>query len=176
MLGANYIYQLPIFNKTNGLVHTIAGGWEIAGTIIDQSGVPTANQYGGNDTIGLGGGYSNRMNASGKMTYPKKVGQWFNTSILSVPVAAWDGGPNQGFGDSGKDAVVGPGRVNFTTSLYKSFAMTERAHFELRFESFNTFNHTQYNAIDDKNTDGAYGQITSTSDPRTLELGGKFVF
>ena len=176
ILSANYIYQLPIFKQSNGLVHSIAGGWEIAGTIADVTGVPTASQYGGNDTIGLGGGYSNRLNASGKMTYPKKVGKWFDTSVLSVPTAAWAGGQNQGFGSSGKDAVVGPGRVNFTTSLYKSFAMTERAHFELRFESFNTFNHTQFNSIDVKNTDGNFGQVTNTQDPRTLELGGKFVF
>jgi Carboxypeptidase regulatory-like domain len=176
IVSANYIYNLPFFAKSSGLVHSIAGGWEIAGTMTDESGVPTASQYGGNDTIGLGGGYSNRMNASGKMTYPKKVGQWFDTSILSVPTAAWLGGQNQGFGSAGKDAVVGPGRVNFTTSLYKSFAITERAHFELRFESFNTFNHTQFNSIDVKNTDGNYGQVTNTWDPRTLELGGKFVF
>ncbi len=176
ILSANYIYQLPIFKQSNGLVHSIAGGWEIAGTIADVTGVPTASQYGGNDTIGLGGGYSNRLNASGKMSYPKKVGKWFDTSVLSVPTAAWAGGQNQGFGSSGKDAVVGPGRVNFTTSLYKSFAMTERAHFELRFESFNTFNHTQFNSIDVKNTDGNFGQVTNTQDPRTLELGGKFVF
>ncbi len=88
-------------------------------------------------------------------------------------------GPNQGFGNAGKDAVVGPGRVNFTTSLYKSFAMTERAHFELRIESFNTFNHTQYNSLNtggpaDQN--GSFGQVTNTWDPRTLEMGGKFVF
>jgi hypothetical protein len=176
IVSANYVYHLPIFNKSQGLIHAIAGGWEIAGTVTDETGVPVASQYGGNDTIGLGGGYSNRLNASGKMRYPKKVTQWFDTSILSVPTAAWNGGQNQGFGSAGKDAVVGPGRVNFTTSLYKSFAVTERAHFELRFESFNTFNHTQFNNIDVKNTDGNYGQATNTWDPRTLELGGKFVF
>ena len=176
ILGGNYIYNLPFFTKSSGLVKSIAGGWEIAGTFTDSSGVPLPNQYGGNDTIGLGGGYQNRMNASGKMKYPKKVGSWFDTSVLSVPTAAWNGGQNQGFGNSGKDAVVGPGRVNFTTSLYKSFAMTERAHFELRFESFNTFNHTQFNNVDVKNTDGNFGQVTNTQDPRTLELGGKFVF
>ncbi len=84
-----------------------------------------------------------------------------------------------GFGNAGKDAVVGPGRVNFTTSLYKSFAITERAHFELRFESFNTFNHTQFNNLNaggPSGDNGSFGQVTSTWDPRTLELGGKFVF
>ncbi len=67
-----------------------------------------------------------------------------DTSQFSAPVAAWDGGPNLGFGNSHKDAVVGPGRVNFGDSVYKSFAMTERAHLELRFESFNTFNHAEF--------------------------------
>jgi len=51
---------------------------------------------------------------------------------FSQPTAAWKGGPNLGFGNAGKDAVVGPGRTNFTTALYKSFAFTERTHFELR--------------------------------------------
>jgi Carboxypeptidase regulatory-like domain len=176
MVNMNYIYKLPFFTKGNSVVHSIAGGWELAGTAIFENGVPVVNAYGGNDTIGLGGGYTNRLNVSGKMSYPKKVGKWFDTTKFSVPVSAWAGGTNQGFGNSGKDAVVGPGRVNFTTSLYKSFSMTERAHFELRIESFNTFNHTEFNNIDVKNTDGNFGQVTSTQDPRTLELGGKFIF
>jgi len=183
MLSANYMYKLPIFTHSSGVAHSVLGGWELAGTVIDESGVPVATSLSGPDTIGLGGGYSNRPNVSGKMKYVKKVNnsinEWFDTSLFSDPKAAWDGGPNQGFGNAGKDAVVGPGRVNFTTSLYKSFAMTERAHFELRIESFNTFNHTQYNSLNtggpaDQN--GSFGQVTNTWDPRTLEMGGKFVF
>ena len=96
--------------------------------------------------------------------------------VFSAPIPAWLGGPNQGFGSARKDAVIGPGRVNFTTSLYKSFAITERAHFELRFESFNTFNHTEFNNFNDSFGSSQFGQITSAWDPRNLELGGKFVF
>ena len=82
------------------------------------------------------------------MGYRKKMSNYFDTAKFSGRrPRVWLGGPNLGFGDAGKDAVVGPGRVNFTTSLYKSFAMTERAHFELRFESFNTFNHTEPNGV-----------------------------
>lgn len=36
----------------------------------------------------------------------------------------WNGGPNLGFGNAGRDIVVGPGRTNFGTNLYKSFAFT----------------------------------------------------
>jgi hypothetical protein len=78
--------------------------------------------------------------------------------------------------------------VNFTSSLYKSFAVTERAHFELRFESFNTFNHAEGNGVSTgyapQNgvastilaTGNTFGQINSAWDARVLELGGKFVF
>ena len=132
------------------------------------------------DTIGLGGGYQNRPNVSGKMHYVKQVNnaknEWFDTTLFSRPTAAWAGGQNQGFGTAGKDAVVGPNRVNFTTSLYKSFAITERAHFELRFESFNTFNHTQFLGVNTSSADPNFGKVTSTYDPRVLQLGAKFSF
>jgi carboxypeptidase family protein len=185
ILSANYVYNMPFFAKSSGLTHSVLGGWEIAGTIIDESGLNSSGNNQGPtlsisyDPVGLdgnGAGYTNRPNVSGKVSYPKQFKQWFNTSQFSAPVPAWLGGPNQGFGDARKDAVNGPGRVNFTTSLYKSFAMTERAHFELRFESFNTFNHTEYNNFNDSYGSSQFGQITSTWDPRVLELGGKFVF
>ena len=73
-------------------------------------------------------------------------------------------------------AVVGPGRTNFTTSLYKSFAFTERAHFELRMDSFNTFNHTQFNAFNNTVSNSNFGFVTGAQDPREFQFGGKFVF
>jgi len=182
IVNANYIYKLPFFTKSNGLVHSALGGWELAGTIIDETGLVSAGNGQGPglsisyDPVGLDGGYTNRPNLSGKVHYTRKAGEWFDTTQFSAPVPVWLGGPNQGFGDAGKDSVVGPGRVNFTTSLYKSFAVTERAHFELRFESFNTFNHTEFNNLNDSLGASQFGQITSTWDPRNLELGGKFVF
>ena len=199
MVSANYVYRMPFFAKDTGLIHSIMGGWELAGTFVDQSGVPSTvtgaggicdakGNCGGWDPVGLGGGYTVRPNISGKMSYSKNMRHFFDTSKFSNVVPQWLGGPNLGFGNSGKDAVVGPGRVNFTTSLYKSFAMTERAHFELRFESFNTFNHTEKNNLDttfdpqggafssNLGSGNTFGQVTSTWDPRVLELGGKFVF
>ena len=180
ILSANYVYKLPIFTQSTGLMHSLLGGWELAGTVINQSGAIPANQGPGlsinYDSIGLDGGYTNRPNVSGKMRYFKKRNQWFDTSMFSNPVPAWLGGPNQGFGNSGKDAVVGPARINFTTSLYKSFSLTERMHIELRFESFNTFNHFEPNGLNSSLGASQFGQITSVWDPRTLELGGKFIF
>ena len=181
ILNVNYIYKLPIFTQP-GLMHSILGGWELAGTFIDETGVPTTPRMSINfDPIGLGGGYTNRPNVSGKVkkvsgTLPSGTKLAFNTTGFSVPTPAWAGGPNQGFGSAGKDALPGPNRVNFTTSLYKTFSIKERAQFQFRLESFNTFNHTQPNGIGNSLNNGNFGQVTSYQDPRALELGGRLTF
>lgn len=188
VFNGNYEYKIPLFAHASGLTHSVLGGWEVSGTFISEAGMPwlggTAPSDGGADTVGLGGDYRIRPNLTGKPVYTKgktTVGtvsgyQWVSQKNFSQPIAAWDGGPNLGFGNAGKDAVVGPGRTNFTTALYKSFAFTERAHFELRAESFNTFNHTQFNAINTNVSQNNFGFVTGTQDPREFEFGGKFVF
>ena len=180
MLSANYVYTLPIFAHGMGLAHRLLGGWQIAGTAIGETGTIPSNQgLGlniGYDTVGLGGGYTNRPDVVKKVHYVKKAGEWFDPSSFAAPKPAWAGGLNQGFGDARKDAVVGPGLVNFDTSLYKSFAITEASHFEMRFESFNTFNHTEFDGLSTSLGNGNFGAVTSTRDPRTLELGAKFVY
>jgi hypothetical protein len=197
MLNINYIYRLPFFAKSSGLIHSVAGGWELAGTVIDETGVLPGNAQGPGlsinyDPIGLGNtnsSYTNRPNVNGRVHYLKKYSpatgqnEWFDTAQFTAPVPAWLGGPNQGFGNASRDAIVGPGRVNFTTSLYKSVSMTERAHVELRIESFNTFNHFEPYGISSSlglnnnlQPNNNFGAITSAWDMRVLELGGKFVF
>jgi hypothetical protein len=189
ILNINYTYRIPLFTHANGLAHSILGGWEVSGTEITESGLPWAGNNtpgsGYSDTVGLGGGYTNRPNLAGKPTYVKglvtqpngsKLYQWVSNAGFSAPTAAWDGGPNLGFGNEGRDAVVGPGRTNFTTSVYKSFAFTESARFELRADSFNTFNHTQFNAFNNTVSSANFGYTTGTQDPREFEFGGKFIF
>jgi hypothetical protein len=177
IFSANYVYKLPIFAKAQGLQHTLLGGWEIAGTFVDESGTPFApSESISFDPVGLGGGYTVRPNVVGKVTYPKSRNQWFNPAQFSQPLAVWAGGQNQGFGDSGKDAIVGPGRVNFTTSLYKSFAITEHDSFQFRAESFNTFNHTEFNGLVTSFNASNAGQLNSTWDPRNFQFGGKLIF
>jgi hypothetical protein len=188
ILNINYTYKIPLFAHGSGLTHSILGGWEVSGTVISESGLPWAGNNtpgsGYSDTVGLGGGYTNRPNLAGKPNYVKgkaTVGtnsgyQWVSNAGFSQPTAAWNGGPNLGFGNEGRDAVVGPGRSNFTTSVYKSFAFTESARFELRADSFNTFNHTQFNAFNNTVSNGNFGFTTGTQDPREFEFGGKFIF
>jgi hypothetical protein len=71
-----------------------------------------------------------------------------------------------------------PGQFNTNLALFKSIPLApqEGASLELRFESFNTFNHTQFNAIDGNTGDSNFGQVTGALDARTLQLGAKIKF
>ncbi len=179
IFNANYIYAFPFFAKSSNIAaRDVLGGWEFSGVTVAQSGTPQYITYNGTDVQGLGGNTNNRPDEVAKVSYPKKLTAWFNTSAFASPTAPWNGGPNQGFGSAGKDAVVLPGRLRFDMSLFKVIALSphEGPSLELRFESFNTFNHTQYDNIDSGSTDPNFGQVTSAYDPRVLQLSAKFHF
>ena len=153
ILNANYIYNLPIFNKSQGLVKSIAGGWQIAGTVVKESGIPQQVNLSANyDPVGLSGGYTNHPNITpgGKLALPQDGVPMVrhkpdpnkqhagNTDTHNYVHARLAGGTNLGFGNWGKDVLVLPGRFNLTTSLYKTFQIYKTANFQLKFESFNT--------------------------------------
>jgi len=179
ILNVSYVYNLPWFTKSeNTLARLTLGGWTVSGISFFEAGIPTRVAYSGSDVLGLGGGTSNRPDLVAKVGYPKTLNAWFTTSSFADPVAPWNGGPNQGFGNAPKDAMVGPGIQNWNISLFKAipFRTEGLPRIDLRFESFNTFNHMNPQGIDTNNHDGNFGHITSDYGPRTLQLGGKFVF
>ncbi|MBB6142715.1 hypothetical protein HNQ77_000653 [Silvibacterium bohemicum] len=179
VFNANYIYSLPFFaHSSNTLERVTLGGWEVSGITIAQSGAPQFITYTGPDTLGLGGGTTNRPDLVSPVSYPKHLKAWFTTNSFASPVAPWAGGGNQGFGNAGKDVVVLPALFNTNLSLFKTIPLSpgEGPTIELRFESFNTFNHREFNGIDANSADGNFGQVTSAYDPRTLQLGAKFKF
>jgi hypothetical protein len=178
ILNLSYVYDIPFFKSSSNLAaREIIGGWSISGITYFESGLPLFIHYTGPDVLGLTAG-SNRPNLVSKVSRPKTVASWFTPSSYADPVAPWLGGPNQGFGNAGKDSVVGPGIQNWNLSLIKAIPLTahEGPRIELRFESFNTFNHFIPQGIDTNNHDGNFGAITNDYTPRTLELGGKFQF
>ena len=179
IFNANYIYVVPFFAHSSGLMRTALGGWQFAGVTQAEAGSPQNIYYNGPDTLGLGGNTTNRPNIVSAVSMPKTQKQWFNTSAFADPVAPWNGGGNNGFGDARKDTIVQPGLFNWNMSLYKDFLFTPNAEgprLEFRVESFNTFNHTEFNNIDTGTNDSTYGQVTSTYDPRELQFGGKILF
>ncbi len=193
--NANYIYELPFFSRSpNTLERTTLGGWSYSGIVVAETGTPQSITYNGplaytqglvpdserlSDTLGLGGGTTNRPNLVGKVHNTKANLQWVNPTAFANPIAPWidPSNGNQGFGNAGKDAVVLPGQFNFNMSLFKSIALkAEGPTLQLRFESFNTFNHTQFNGIDAGSSDPNFGSLTSAYDGRRLQLGAKLNF
>jgi hypothetical protein len=179
IFNASYVYAFPFAkHSSNVAARTIIGGWGISGISAFQTGLPQNVTYNGPDTLGLGGGTSNRPNLVAPVSLVKTQAKWFSTSSYGDPVAPWAGGANQGFGSAGKDQVRLPGLNNFNLSLTKTIQLTghEGPNVELRFESFNTFNKTQFNGVNANSRDGNFGQVTSVNSNRVLELGGKFIF
>ena len=179
IFNVNYIYAEPFFRHANGLARTTLSGWQIAGVTVAESGSPQNIYYNGPDVLGLGGNAVSRPDVVGKVSFPKTQPQWFTTSSFAAPLAPWAGGTNNGFGNASKDMIIQPGLFNWNLSLYKDFPFSGNAEgprLELRVESFNTFNHTEFQNIDTGTTDSTFGQVTSVYDPREFQFGGKILF
>jgi hypothetical protein len=179
IFNANYVYEVPFYqHSANGWERNTLGGWSIAGVTVAQSGTPVNVYYNGPDTLGLGGNTTNRPNLISNINYPKRQLAWFNTSAFQAPVAPWVTPGVSGFGDGTKDLIVGPGLFNWNLAIYKDFFFTshEGPHLQLRAESYNTFNHTEFQNIDTGYADSNFGQVTQTYDARKLQFGAKFLF
>ena len=77
-----------------------------------------------------------------------------------------------------RNSVYGPGRQNWNIAFFKSFVFSETrgSRLELRAETFNTFNHTQFKDVSNTFTNSNFGAVTTAHDPREIQLGVKVVF
>jgi hypothetical protein len=168
----NFIYEIPAFrNSQNRALKTAAGGWELSGIVTIESGLPLfITENGALGSNGVSGG-TNRPNFTGAISYPGTQASFFTTTGFSDPApGSW--------GTLGKGAFRGPGRDNWNMSLFKSFLLSESrgSRIELRVETFNTWNHTEFQSVSTGYGASNFGQVTSTWDPRVFQLGGKFVW
>jgi hypothetical protein len=175
----DYMYKLPFFNhSSNPFAKTLLGGWQLSGIVTAESGLPFNVTMAAN-TLGMSN-YNNRPNEVSPVTYPGTVSEFFSTASFAYDTAVC-ATTICSFGNAPKNAVVGPGRNNFDTSLFKDFSgikwwNPEGATLEFRAETFNTFNHTQFQSINTTYGSSAFGNITSAYDPRVIQLGLKFLF
>lgn len=176
----DYVYTLPKLMDRGAFVKYALGGWEVSGITTFATGFPLTVTSNGNPGT-LGGG----MRADyigGQLTPNEKTWQeWFNPLAFGRPA---DGT----LGNTGKGILRSPGIHNWNISLFKNLNFTENIRAQFRFETFNTFNHTQFNGVNTgisvpnastpvtAATRRASGQITGTKDPRTIQLGLKFYF
>ncbi len=168
----NFIYDIPLFRHNESrLLKSAAGGWQVSGIVTLESGLPINIGISGNQGNNGLPTATNRPDLTGTLTTPHTVNAWFSPSAFAAPALGdWGTFPHNG--------LRGPGRDNWNISLFKSFTLSESrgSRLELRLESFNTWNHTQFDVVDANLGDSRFGQVTSAFDPRVLQLGGKIYF
>lgn len=174
MLVINYVYNLPVFSHATGLKHTMLGGWQLSGISTFYSALPLTIGFGG-DPAGCGcGGYRAEL-VGNPNSGPKTVNEWFNTAAFAAVPAGQ-------FGDAARNIVYGAGINNWDISLFKNFhgipfpVNKEGATLQVRLETFNTFNTTQFNGFSTGFGAGNFGRATSTRLPREIQLGAQFMF
>jgi hypothetical protein len=199
-LSFNFIYDVPFMrHASNALARTLVGGWEVSGIVTMMSGmplnvtmssglpVPNTGQCGDPATIPSCGNYDQAGNGVGASNRPMRVGaigaphtkqQWLDGSGFAYPTTIG------AFGNLPYDSIDGPGRDNWNLSVFKNFVISETrgSHFELRLETFNTFNHPQINGFNTlawspgNVSNGSFGQPNGFFDGRIVQLGGKITF
>ncbi len=198
-LAANYVYQLPLKVKTNGLLGRMVNGWQISGSVFWHSGVPFSvlsapYAAGGNGIVnGSGPEFAGVVpgvplyehNPVAGVTQAGTV-QWLNpnafVSTVDPSTGACLGGDNVKscqFGDMGRNALRGPDFVWSDFYLTKWFALRDRTKLRVEGQFFNVFNHPNF-ALPSIVTAGipgqpatqtGFGALTSATSPPTGLLG-----
>ena len=174
-LSISYVYNLPFF-RGNGLTHEVLGGWQVSGITVAQTGLPfnisNGTTFGDNAGVANGTGTSSRPDLVGNphnLSGNTNPLQFYNANAFAIPTALT-------FGNLGRNALNLPGRLNFNFGLFKRFTINEKTGFEFRAETFNLFNHTQFNSINNSFGGGGFLQLNGTHDPRRMQLGLRFYF
>jgi hypothetical protein len=173
---ASYFYELP-FGKGKRFgsawakpVDYVIGGWQMGGTFTAHTGFPlTIKTTDRSGTLAR----SARAQVIGTPKDSHIVGpgnHWLDVSAYAQPA-------NLTFGDAGPGVERGPGAVIFNLSLSKKFQISERRWFELRGEAFNLANTPIFNSpISQTITSSTFGEISTTTGERNMQIVGKFYF
>jgi hypothetical protein len=184
-LQISYVYDLPFF-RGNSLRDRLLGGWQTTGLISAQSGTPftivNGTDFGDNAGVGNGvgtGSYPDVVGDPRSLPGQKSFGDivgplLYNPAAFAVPTGLT-------FGNAGRNMLTLPFHTNVDMALFKHFKIDESRNVEFRWEVFNVFNHTQFNAIDNEFTGvdlngSTFLHPTGAHNPRIMQLGLKFSF
>jgi hypothetical protein len=184
-LVGTYTYQLPFDRLTRGsgaFMRSLSSGWAISGITRISSGFPvTLSADGDNSLMGsVPNGVNNRsLDLPDVVNGPLNLNQnprngleYFNTSLYTVNAL---GTP----GTASRRSYHGPGSFNSDLALLKNVKLSETKQLQFRFESFNTFNHTQFfgpQAVNGDINSQFFGQVVQSAPPRHVQIALKFLF
>ncbi len=183
----------------NRFADLAVGGWQLSNIFVLQSGPFLSAYFpaGSVDPSGTGSGLrASNVNAgtfSGRAQKPDRIasakpdGQdrhnWINRAAFACPgqLTPYNGTCNVGsglpgapppigrFGNAEVGSIEGPGTINLSTGLAKSFAVTERVHLRAEGTFTNVLNHTNLADPTLDVTSGNFGVITAA---RGADFGG----
>jgi hypothetical protein len=175
---ASFVYDIPFLTVSNAIVRGIFTRWQANGIVTLQTGLPF-NVTTGTDTANTASSGTYRPDlvhaASDTCGRGHLIGcidaTAFTVSDL-YPIAP----ANYAYGNAGRNLLHGPGAETVNLSVFKNFPIRERLKFQIRFESFALFNHTNFaNPSATLNT-SSFGNITSATGNRNIQLGAKLQF
>jgi hypothetical protein len=183
IFSASYVYEIPFFSKSqNTLARLLLGGFQVSGITQIESGAPVPRVTVASTNNLTRGLYPNAItdpNAGLAGSIDPATGLPFIFDPTALEPAA-----NGQFGNLGRAFGRLPGRNQTNLSLTKQFYFnSERTtYLQLRVESYNLFNHTQFTGINTtlptagplSNT--TFGRPTSTRLPREFQFGAKLYF
>jgi hypothetical protein len=168
-------------SNASPLLDALIGGWEVAGINTAFAGEPVTFTYTPGATFivsGIAQDFRGANNYRPNVTCDpmasdadRTIANWFNRACVAVPTD-----PSQPFGNAPRNSVRGPLFWQFDFAASKTFAVGGPARFELRLEAFNLLNRTNFRAPNGNRSAAAFGTITSTYDPRQLQLGFKLLW
>jgi hypothetical protein len=198
ILSFNFLWAIPSFHPQNRFVKTVFDGWQISDITtyiptggplnITMSTSPTVNFFSEGD--GARPLLIGNPNLSGSQ---RTANRWFDASAFAEPIPITAAQCASGtcpavnwwnIGNTPSGVLRGPGRNNWQTAIFKNFRIRERFNAQFRAEAYNTFNHTQFNAIDTTiqynaagvNTRSSTGNVTSPRDPRVMQFALRLMF
>ncbi len=185
IVQVNWTWDLPAATRLvkSAVVGAIADHWQLSGIASFISGAPTGISFtalNGVDIPGGGDGVRPVMLANPILSKDQRtLTQYFNTAAFGVPAAGTAG-------NAPRDVFRGPGTNNFDMSIFKNIPLFhERARFQLRFEAYNAFNHTQFSGVNTsatfntatgQQTNAAFGTVTSARGSRVGQISLRFIF
>ncbi len=183
VLVLNYLYSLPNLPALgrNAFSRAIFHNWEVAGITTFASGFPMGISFSYTDGVDRwGGGDPPRVNLMQNPLLPRgerSFSRWFNTAAIAAP-------GRLDFGNAPRDVFRGPGINNWDFTVFKNFSIRERTRFQLRWEFYNFFNHTQFSSVDTtarfdargNQVNARFGQITGARLERQMQASLRLEF
>ena len=171
---ASYVWQLPGLSKANRLVRGVAGGWEVTGITMAQTGGPLTI-LAGTDRSQSGIGFDHAQ-LVGQNVYTSGPCQGQAPCLNFLVPSAFALPPLGTFGNLAKGTLRGPGLFNTDLGVFKKFTITERFSLQCRAEFFNVFNHVNVNNPNNTVSGAGFGQVLSARDPRIGQMALKIFF